>query len=254
MKMVVSSFSKTLINSEEAISYSTMVEIDRIRNNGIKFSVMTNESLRYVMDYNKDFPFIDYVISFNGSVVYDVLNKCFLYKKNISTSNVRKIYKLFKDYDLGFYTIDVCGYFGTYYDKYNGSLENDFSSFIKDRDIYKIEIIVKKNEVNCILDKITNNELLVNTRVVEKNGMFIIEIYNKSVNKLIGLKKITSLLNIKLKDVIGIGCSHSDICVLEKVGLSVAMGNSSKDVKDISFDIVNTNEEKGVNEVLKKYL
>ena len=86
MKMVVSSFNKTLINSEEAISYSTMVEIDRIRNNGDKFSIMTRESLRKVIDYNKDFPFIDYVISFNGAVVYDVVNKDFLYKKNISNS------------------------------------------------------------------------------------------------------------------------------------------------------------------------
>ena len=96
MKMVVSSFSKTLINSEEAIGYSTMVEIDRIRNNDIKFSIMTNESLRNVIDYNKDFPFIDYVISFNGAVVYDVINKEFLYKKNISNSTIKKIYKLIK--------------------------------------------------------------------------------------------------------------------------------------------------------------
>ena len=58
MKMVVSSFSKTLINSEEAISYSTMVEIDRVRNNGIVFSIMTCESLRNVFDYNKMHEFL----------------------------------------------------------------------------------------------------------------------------------------------------------------------------------------------------
>ena len=95
MKMVVSSFSKTLINSEEAIGYSTMVEIDRVRNNGIVFSIMTCESLRKVIDYNKDFPFIDYIVSFNGAVVYDVINKIFLYKKNISNSTIKKIIKVY---------------------------------------------------------------------------------------------------------------------------------------------------------------
>ena len=39
MKMVVSSFSKTLINSEEAISVSTMLELDRIRKEGILFCI-----------------------------------------------------------------------------------------------------------------------------------------------------------------------------------------------------------------------
>ena len=38
-------------------------------------------------EYNKDFPFIDYIVSFNGAVVYDVINKNFLYKKNIRRHN-----------------------------------------------------------------------------------------------------------------------------------------------------------------------
>ena len=256
MKMVVSSFNKTLINSEEAISYSTMVEIDRIRNNGDKFSIMTRESLRKVIDYNKDFPFIDYVISFNGAVVYDVVNKDFLYKKNISNSCVKKIYKLFKNYDLGFYNLDYCGYFGTYCDKYNGKLEDDFNNYLLNNkdNVFKIEIICKnKKDVTSVLDTINNQEITVNTVVNEKDNLFFIEIYNKVVNKLSGLKKISSLLNIKMKDIIGIGCSNSDICVLEKVGSSFAMGNASRDVKDVSLEVVGTNEEKGVQEVLKRY-
>ena len=208
MKMVVSSFSKTLINSEEAIGYSTMVEIDRVRNNGIVFSIMTCESLRNVFDYNKDFPFIDYIVSFNGAVVYDVINKQFLYKKNISNSTVKKIYKLFSNYDLGFYNLEYCAYFGDYYDKYNGKLEDDFNKYLLNNkdNVYKIEIICKtKKDVSNVLDTINNQEILVNTRVVEKDNLFFIEIYNKVVNKLVGLKKISNLLNLKMKDIIGIG-------------------------------------------------
>ena len=257
MKMVVSSFSKTLINSEEAISYSTMVEIDRVRNNGIVFSIMTCESLRRVFEYNKDFPFMDYIVSFNGAVVYDVINKNFLYKKNISNSTVKKIYKLFNNYDLGFYNLEYCGYFGNYYDKYNGKLEDDFNKYLLNNkdNVYKIEVICKtKNDVSNVLDTINNLEILVNTRVVEKDNLFFVEIYNKVVNKLVGLKKISNLLNIKMKDIIGIGCSLSDTCVLEKVGKSIAIGNACKEIKSISKEVVGTNEEKGVQEVLKKYL
>ena len=121
--------------------------------------------------------------------------------------------------------------------------------------VYKIEIICKtKKDVSNVLDTINNQEILVNTRVVEKDNLFFVEIYNKVVNKLVGLKKISNLLNIKMKDIIGIGCSLSDTCVLEKVGKSIAIGNSCKEIKSISSEVVGTNEEKGVQEVLKKYL
>ena len=56
---------------------------------------------------------------------------------------------------------------------------------------------------------------------------------NDVVPKFVGLKKISSLLNIKMKDIIGIGCSLSDTCVLEKVGKSIAIGNALDEVKDI---------------------
>jgi hydroxymethylpyrimidine pyrophosphatase-like HAD family hydrolase len=44
IKIVVSSFYNTLINYEEAIDASTMLEIDRIRNKGILFTILTISS------------------------------------------------------------------------------------------------------------------------------------------------------------------------------------------------------------------
>jgi hydroxymethylpyrimidine pyrophosphatase-like HAD family hydrolase len=57
-----------------------------------------------------------------------------------------------------------------------------------------------------------------------------------------------------LKEIIGIGCSLSDVCVLEKVGKSFAIGNACCEIKSIALEVVGTNDEKGVQEVLKKYL
>ena len=52
-KMVVSDFCGTLINSEEAISVSTMLELDRIRKEGILFCITTSKSLKIVKEYIK---------------------------------------------------------------------------------------------------------------------------------------------------------------------------------------------------------
>ena len=42
-KMIVSDFCGTLIDSEEAISVSTMLELDRVRKDGIIFCITTSK-------------------------------------------------------------------------------------------------------------------------------------------------------------------------------------------------------------------
>ena len=84
IKMVVCSFYNALINEEEAIPTSTMLEIERLRKKGIVFSICTNGLYQEVLDYNRDFPFVDYIISLNGSYVYDVEGKRCLFKSKIS--------------------------------------------------------------------------------------------------------------------------------------------------------------------------
>ena len=56
-----------------------MLEIERIRKSGNKFVILTNRSAEELTFCNRDFPFIDYIIAFNGNYVLDVENnKCLL--------------------------------------------------------------------------------------------------------------------------------------------------------------------------------
>ena len=94
-RMVISSFYNTLINSEESIETSTMLEIDRIRSKNILFTIITNRHLKEILYYNRDFPFIDYVISLNGAHVYDITNNKCIIENPLDKNIVSKIKKLF---------------------------------------------------------------------------------------------------------------------------------------------------------------
>jgi len=150
IKIVVSSFYNTLINYEEAIDTSTMLEIDRIRNKGILFTILTNRGYKEVLDYNKDFPFIDYIISLNGSYVYDVLNKKCIYKQKISKLDVKKIYNSFRRSKIYYYTENKV------LTNYNETL---------DKDIYKMEI----EDINDIT--IDNNNCLYTTFIKDNKSI-----------------------------------------------------------------------------------
>ena len=145
--MVVSSFYNTLIDKEEAIPSSTMLEIDRIRNKGIQFSVCTNHLYSEIIEYNHDFPFVDYIISLNGSYVYDVKKEKCLFKKKISTTNLNKLNSLFPNYK-----------------KYYYAATNIYNELV-DEDIYKVEV-----EITDISETDKINKLNLNYSVLELNN------------------------------------------------------------------------------------
>ena len=214
IRMVVTSFYNTLINEEEAISTKTMLEIDRIRQNKCLFTINTNRSYKEVKDYNKSFPFIDYIISLNGNYIYDVnKNKC-IFKSKLTSSNINKITSIFKDDEIVFYK--------------------------EDNDIYKIE--VKSN------DKEKINKLLELKLEVSYFNDYI-EITKN--NSYVGLTKLINKLGINDSEVLVICCNDSDKSLINNIKNNYLVKNS-KLKKNKYTKITSSNEEEGVRKVLKE--
>lgn len=227
IRIVVSSFYNTLIDNEEAIPTSTMLEIDRIRNNKVLFIVSTNGLYREVLDYNKSYPFVDYIISLNGSYVFDVINNKCIYKQKIAKNDVKKIYNSFKNHNINYYTED------NILKNYNETLN---------KDIYKIEIEdycdINIENINC------------NISILEKNNKKYLELISNKCNSYIALEKITTINNINNKEVLVITGNDSDIELVQNISNSYVVSNSSDNLKKISKKKTSSNNEQGVEKVL----
>ena len=229
IKMVVSSFYNTLIDEEDAISTSTMLEIDRIRKKGIIFTICTNRLYTELLEYNRDFPFIDYIISLNGDYIYDVKKeKCF-FKSKLSKISIKKIKDIYKDYPMIYYTPD-----SSYSDDSN--LE----------DIYKIEIEIEDEKEIKKLEKVNVNKSIItihNKKYLEissnKSGMF------SGVDK-IGLKE-----GFKLTEIVVICANDSDESLVQNCHESYVVENGSPSLKKKSKKTTLSNRDKGVEKVLK---
>lgn len=227
IKIIVSSFYNTLINKEEAIEMSTMLEIDRIRNKGILFTISTNGLYKEVLDYNKDFPFIDYIISLNGSYVYDVLNKKCVYKQKISKLDVKKIYQSLKKYKIYYYTEDkIC----TNYNE------------VINKDVYKIEVET---------DNLTIENENCRYSYLEKDNKKYLEIISSKCNSYIALNKINEINNILKDETLVIIGNDSDIELLNNIDNNYVVENSSKKLKSLSQHKTKSNINNGVEKVLK---
>ena len=227
IKLVVSSFYNTLINYEEAIPTSTMLEIDRIRNNKVLFTISTNGSYREVLDYNKSYPFVDYIIALNGSYVFDVINNKCIYKQKIAKNDIKKVYNSFKNYSINYFT--------------DSSILKNYNETLN-KDIYKIEIEdycdVNIDNINC------------NISVLEKNNKKYLELISNKCNSYIALEKITTINNINNKEVLVITGNDSDIELIKNIANSYIVSNSSDKLKKVSKKQTTSNNEQGVEKVL----
>lgn len=254
-KMVVSDFFGTLINGEEAISLSTMIELDRIRKEGVLFTIATSKSARLVADYNNDFPFIDYVVAFNGAYVYDFVNDKVLYDKGIAKSIVKKIYSLFSDNDLCFYTLDRCNYTGMYRDKDYSELLLGIDDFIEEnkKGIYKINVCFRSlKDARACVKKIKECKLNVVCYIKEVSDFYIVEVTSAVNSKFSGVSTILKKRKIDLDEVLAICSSTSSVELIKKVGLGCAVSNANDKTKKYAKLITNSNETKGVENVIKK--
>lgn len=254
-KMVVSDFYGALINSEEAISLSTVIELDRIRKNGVLFCITTNKSARIVIDYNKDFPFIDYVVAFNGSYVYDLKKNKLLYSKSLVVSVVKKIYKLFKDKDFCFYTLDCCNYSGRYKDADFSEKIDNIDNFIEENKagIYKIKIFFDSYKLAKDALKILKEEKRIVSYLKENDNMYFLEIYNSKDSKLSGIERILDKNKLNLKDVLAICSSVSSCDLIKNVGYGCVVSNGFDKLKRKAKEETKSNEEKGVEQIIKKF-
>ena len=231
IKMIVSSFYNTLINDEEAIPSTTMLEIERIRKKGIIFVVTTNGLYQEVLDYNKDFPFIDYIVSLNGGVVYDVLKRKVIHKKKLTISSLKKILALDID-DISLYTEDS---------KISPKKE------LIDDNIYKIEIKEPKQQ---LLDRI--KKINVNYSTLIKNKNKYLEIVSQKVSMFYGIDQIALKNNIDLKEILVIAGNESDLSMINNIKNSFIVENCSEELKKAKAKKTYSNSQKGVENILKK--
>lgn len=226
IKMVACSFYNTLIDKEDAIAMSTMLQIDKIRNKNIKFTILTNRSFNEVLYYNRDFPFIDYIISYNGNCILDVNNNKIIYKNYLDKKYIKEILNKYKDNKIYLYSENEV------LDKFN------YNNY----DIYKIEIELKRKDLKNISS---------NLSVLKYRNKYYLEITaTEDYSCLINLLR---KLNINKDELLLIIGNDSEKLLIKDIPNTYIIGNSSKILKNLTIKKTSSNNFKGVEKVIKKY-
>lgn len=232
IKMVVSSFYNALIDQEDAIPTSTMLEIERIRKKGILFCVATNRSYQDVLEYNRDFPFIDYIISLNGSYIYDVEKEKCLSKNKLTTATIKKMKTIFGNYPIKFYTED--------------KVLKDIVD-IENTSVYKIEVEIEDEKEKEKLQKIN-----VETSIFEYQGKKYLEVISNKSSMFFGVDQVALKTGTTLKEIIAVCANESDASLVKNIERSYIVKNSSMKLRRITKKVTYSNADKGVENILRR--
>ena len=221
MRMLISSFYNTLINKEEAISFSTMLEIDKLRKKDILFSICTSRSHEEVLYYNHDYPFIDYIISYNGNYIYDVKKKKNIYKNPLKKTLIKKVEEIFKDKKIIYYK--------------------------DNKDIYKLEIKIKRKELDLV-NKLENLNIYTSIFILNKD--YYIEITNNNTYE--GINALKTKLKIDNNDIITVIGNLAEKEIIANIKKTYVVSNAPKELKEKANYKTKSNNLKGVEQVIKK--
>lgn len=269
IRLIALDLDGTLLDSKKQISAETIQTLEAAAAKGIHVVPCTGRLYNMVPKEIKRLPFIRYIITVNGSRIYDQKEGCVIYRAEIPLETAESVL----DYVQTLPAVISCS-------------QDDFLMIDKacyecaDRlfqDQWMLQVIRRRNPVNNMRQVIRKRNLPLETiqvfltdpergeyefdRITEMFEMCsvesatsrIIEINIKNATKGKALVYLCQVLGIDLNACMAIGDEMNDISMLSAAGIGVAMGNAKDTVKNTAKWVTDTNNNDGAAKAIRHF-
>ena len=274
-KLLALDMDGTLLDTHGHISESSREAIRAAQAAGVEVILATGRDYNGILwDELKDVS-IDYVVTNNGSAVYQVNGRVCLFERSLDNAQMVPVFRYLLQ--KGVY-IDIFVDGRDYAPRETLDLADkldlpDYVIRVLLANRTPIDHLVEKLEADALhLQKTTLNfwkepdgsyhnreEVLhylqsVPGLVLVDGGFANLEFTAEGVSKATGLQFLTQHLGLSMAQVMAIGDSENDADMLREVGFGVAMGNAYPSVKELSDAVTADNESDGVAQAILQYL
>ena len=256
-KLIACDMDGTLLNSKLAITVDTLFAIKKAMANGVKFTISTGRPLlgikKYVDIVGIDTP----VITYNGAMVVDPLTEEVLFKKDLLTSDAKKILELGTERNVLMIIWSNGKLYSNRQDerlenyrKLSGAVPTILTSYeeVLEQGISKILWINDADIIQTYIKELAPISFESVTYVTSQP--IFLELFNKEVSKGVALDFIAKKYGILQEEVVAFGDGLNDYEMIEYAGMGVAMGNAHPKIKEIANYITATNDEDGIADAI----
>ena len=266
-KLLALDMEGTILTSQKTVSPATVKAINNLIKRGTAVTLCTGRGVAELKDYTDDFSAIPYGILNSGGCVYDFTKRQSIHRILLDDSSLIECIRAAQKVKAMPYLLtedasvaqaedmrDVSRFqMGMYQ-----SLYDRVATIVPDMETYVREHPGKSLKL-CIFHRDSGTREQTR-REIEHLGMELadaettsLEISPRGVTKALGLQILCRYLGIPIEESVAVGDADNDIDVLKAAGLSVAMGNANKTVKDLCDVIVADNDRDGVVEVIDRF-
>lgn len=259
----------TLLTPDKKITKRTQEVLKEAIRSGIKIVPATGRPVFGLPDELLKISGIDYVIANNGAVIYGVSDRKIIHTEHMMKEKCVEIYDKISSY-ASVFEVFMGGYGYETQCSYDNLVERFKNNIILDYirksrkhvpDLRKCMIetnsfidgisIMCNKTIECShIKKLLDNMDDINVIEASENEL---EIYSWKAGKGNALTKLSERLGIPREAVVAIGDGNNDIDMFQKSGFSIAMENSTNELKEVASVITLSNSQDGVALAIKKY-
>lgn len=262
MNLYISDLDGTLLDTNaKLLSESKKILNDLITNNNINFTIATARTPATIVNILDGLKLNLPVITMNGSAIYSLNKKEYIYYNPIKKHLIKEIYSIIKNENINAFTYSIKNnHLFVFYDKllnkyqiefYNERKNSSLKSFINksislENDILYFTILDYKDKVLSLYDKIKNLEDISITMYsdIYNPGIYILEIYDINSSK---AKAITLLKNnYNFNKLITFGDNANDIPMFKISDECYSVENGINELKNISTKVIGLNSDNSV--------
>lgn len=259
IKLIASDMDGTLLNDSKQLPPDFCEIIDKLYENGIKFTVASGRTYAAVEhlfpeEYRTK---LDYICD-NGAYIMHEGKPIHITPLDRAT---------FEEFvrtaeEIGGFRLLVCAAGGTYHlrasDEFNAEVAKYYKNHIECDDLLAIDDVIYKLAVcdmqgaqergKPALDAVFGDRLNI-----QVSGKIWMDVMAGGVSKGSALKKMSELLGIDRSEIMAFGDYYNDTDMLLNAGMSFAMANGNDYIKSICTHRALSNNECGVTKAIRQY-
>ncbi|GAA3412152.1 Cof-type HAD-IIB family hydrolase [Paenibacillus hodogayensis] len=260
IQAIVLDLDGTLLSSDKTISPRNYQAVKKCYDSGIHIIVATARPPRDANQFVKDFPFVDYLVYYNGALVTCKSKQS---NRHISIPNdisqqISKFIEINAPQSLISYEVNDSWYPGNQIpdsqrahfglrpnDPSPQVVENEFISSISPTKI----LVHGYSSWREIIEQFGNH-----VNVIATDGGVLIQIMQKSASKEKAVQWVLDDIGVNSENVMVFGDDFNDLGLFHMCGSPIAMGNAIIELKDCSKQITESNDNDGVAVALEKFV
>lgn len=241
-KLFIFDLDGTLLNSENEITNESKKAIWKCKNAGNYIAYITGRGTVKTKNFIEGLPCDAYACN-NGSKIF---GKEELVKSNCIDFNYAKKFLEEECTNKDFFVVMEPYKYLNYEDKKIDNLYY-FKSSIDKLPNEPIDMISIRERDGIHIDK-------YNMLQFKKSGKSELMVNSKDATKLNALHTIANFFNVAKENIISFGDDYSDLEIFENSGISVAMGNAIKELKQMATYITDDNNSNGIANFIEQHI